>query len=140
MEKKALGLKLLSLRQARGLTQKQLCDDLNIGRSTYSYFETGSRVPDLETLLLFAQYYQVSLDELVIPSDAAPCQTKETSGSNSASIQLVHHLMSRHIPVDFIFELSKADYDFLKDYKELTDDNKAELQYLMNYKLRKQVK
>lgn len=140
MEKKALGLKLLALRQARGLTQRQLCNDLNIGRSTYSYFETGSRVPDLETLLLFAQYYQVSLDELVIPSDAVPCQTNETAGGNSANIQLVHHLMSKHIPVDFIFELSKADYDFLKDYKELTDDNKAELQYLMNYKLRKQAK
>ena len=46
--------------------------------------------------------------------------------------------MSKNIPVDFVMELSKADFDFLYNYKELTDENKAEMQYLMNYKLRKQ--
>lgn len=140
MEKKSLGLKLLALRQANGLTQKQLCEDLNMGRSTYSYFETGSRVPDIETLLLIAQYYQVSLDELVNPSQAASCPADKDTDGNHSDIEITHHLMSRHIPVDFILGLSKADYDFLKDYKELTEDNKAELQYLMNYKLKKQAK
>ncbi len=33
-----------------------------------------------------------------------------------------------------------AGIDFLKNYKELTDENRAELQYLMSYKLRKQTK
>ena len=35
-------------------------------------------------------------------------------------------------------ELSKADFDFLTDYKKLTAENQAELNYLMNYKIRKQ--
>ena len=68
MKKKSLALKLLELRQAHDLTQKQLCESLNIGRSTYSYFETGSRIPDVETLLLIARYYDVSIDELVTDS------------------------------------------------------------------------
>lgn len=68
MEKKALGLKLLELRQQHNLTQQQLCQALNIGRSTYSYFETGSRTPDIDTLLLIANYYQVTLDELLAVS------------------------------------------------------------------------
>lgn len=68
MKNKSLALKLLELRQSHDLTQKQLCEALNIGRSTYSYFETGSRIPDLETLLLIARYYKVSLDELVTDS------------------------------------------------------------------------
>ena len=55
MKKQSLGLKLLELRQLHNLTLKQLCEALNIGRSAYSYFETGSRIPDLETLLLFAR-------------------------------------------------------------------------------------
>lgn len=136
MKKKSLALKLLELRQSHDLTQKQLCESLNIGRSTYSYFETGSRIPDLETLLLIARYYHVSLDELV--TDAAPGHKAEDSGSGYSDIQIIHHLMSKNIPADFVMDLSKADFDFLKNYKNLTDENKAELQYLMNYKLRKQ--
>lgn len=136
MKKKSLALKLLELRQAHDLTQKQLCESLNIGRSTYSYFETGSRIPDVETLLLIARYYDVSLDELV--TDSNPRRASETADAECPDIQILHHLMSKNIPVDFVMELSKADFDFLYNYKELTDENKAEMQYLMNYKLRKQ--
>lgn len=137
MKNKSLALKLLELRQTHNLTQKQLCESLNIGRSTYSYFETGSRIPDLETLLLIAQYYHISLDELV--TDSAPDHASEESGSEYSDIQIVHHLKSKNIPLNFVMELSKADFDFLKSYKSLTDENKAEMQYLMNYKLRKQL-
>lgn len=136
MKNKSLALKLLELRQSHNLTQKQLCDSLNIGRSTYSYFETGSRIPDLETLLLIARYYKVSLDELV--TDAIPKKQQTETDTNASEIQIIHHLKSKNIPVDFVLKLTKADFDFLKNYKDLTDENRAELQYLMSYKLRKQ--
>ncbi len=136
MNKKTLALNLLELRQSHSLTQKQLCEDLNIGRSTYSYFETGSRIPDIETLLMFARYYHVSLDELT-GSGLSKNLMQETD-ANHAEHNLLLHLKSKHIPIDDIMGLTKADFDFLKDYKALTDDNKAEMQYLMNYKLRKQ--
>lgn len=138
MKKKSLALKLLELRQSHGLTQKQLCENLNIGRSTYSYFETGSRIPDLETLLLIARYYKVSLDELV--TDSLPNSSSGNADLDSSEIQIIHHLKSKNIPVNFVLELTKADFDFLRNYKDLTDENRAELQYLMSYKLRKQPK
>ena len=138
MKEKSLALKLLELRQSHDLTQKQLCESLNIGRSTYSYFETGSRIPDLETLLLIAKYYHVSLDELVTDAFSDDNSRKDTI--ECSDIQILHHLKSKNIPVDSVIELTKADFDFLKDYKDLTDENKAEMQYLMNYKLRKQPK
>lgn len=137
MKKKSLALKLLELRQSHDLTQKQLCDSINIGRSTYSYFETGNRIPDLETLLLIAQFYHVSLDELV--ADSVSSHTEGIFDSEYSDIQILHHLKSKNIPVDFVMKLTKADFDFLKDYNDLTDENKAEMQYLMNYKLRKQI-
>lgn len=136
MKKKTLALNLLELRQSHNLTQKQLCEDLNIGRSTYSYFETGSRMPDIETLLIIAQYYHVSLDELTgfgLNKNFMLENESEHTGQT-----LLHHLKSKHIPIEDILELTKADFDFLRDYKTLTDDNKAEMQYLINYKLRKQ--
>ena len=47
-------------------------------------------------------------------------------------ISLVRHLQSKHIPIENIMKLSKADFDFLTDYKKLTAENQAELNYLMN--------
>lgn len=138
MKQKSLALKLLELRQSHNLTQKQLCEALNIGRSTYSYFETGSRIPDVETLLLIARYYGVSLDELV--TDSIPQKQRKGTDADFSEIQIIHHLKSKNIPVDFVLELTKADFDFLRNYKDLTDENRAELQYLMSYKLRKQLK
>ncbi|MDE7205858.1 MAG: helix-turn-helix domain-containing protein [Lachnospiraceae bacterium] len=140
MKKGSLGLKLLELRQLHNLTQKQLCEALNIGRSTYSYFETGNRMPDVETLILIAQYYKVSLDELIGYSDSISENTKTDADDSCSDIQILHYLKSKNVSKEFILKLSKADFDFLKDYKQLTDDNKAELQYLVNYKLRKQTK
>lgn len=96
MKKKSLALKLLELRQSHNLTQKQLCESLNIGRSTYSYFETGSRIPDLETLLLIARYYHVSLDDLV--TDAISDHTSEEPCGEYSDIQILHHLKSKNIP------------------------------------------
>ncbi len=139
MEKKTLGLKLLELRQQYNLTQKQLCKALNLGRSTYSYFETGSRTPDIDTLLLIARYYNISIEELVSSSNSYLNNTiEQSSDSSSIDTKIVHHLKSKHIPIEDVLELTKADFNFLMDYKRLTEENKAELQYLMNYKLRKQ--
>lgn len=139
MKKPALGLRLLELRQSHNLTQKQLCENLNIGRSTYSYFETGSRLPDIETLIMFANYYKISVDQLLGLSDdpADPSKLFVTDDDNMQN-QLLFHLRSKHIPPEFVLQLSKADYDFFKDYLLLTPDNKAELQYLTQYKLKKQ--
>ena len=41
MPQNRISLKLLELRQQHNLTQKQLCENLNISRSVYSYFECG---------------------------------------------------------------------------------------------------
>lgn len=138
MPQNRISLKLLELRQKHNLTQKQLCENLNISRSVYSYFECGRRIPDIDTLLIFAEYYQISLDELVIGSSIKiDTSVKDTSAFDSG-IALVRHLQSKHIPVESIMQLSKADFDFLVDYKKLSAENQAEMTYLMNYKIRKQ--
>ena len=138
MAKNRLSLKLLELRQERNLTQKELCAKLNISRTNYSYFENGRRVPDVDTLLLIAEFYGVSLDELVTGTHSAVNESKEDTTAYDLGITLVRHLQSKHIPIENIMKLSKADFDFLTDYKKLTAENQAEMNYLMNYKIRKQ--
>lgn len=131
-------MKLLELRQERNLTQKQLCEKLNLSRTNYSYFENGRRMPDIDTLLLFAEFYSVSLDELVTSTRSAVNKSKEDTTAYDLGIALVRHLQSKHIPLEDVMQLSKADFDFLTDYKKLSADNQSEMRYLMNYKIKKQ--
>ena len=138
MPQNRISLKLLELRQQHNLTQKQLCENLNISRSVYSYFECGRRIPDIDTLLMFAEYYKVSLDELVVGSSTEIDISVKDTSAYDLGIALVRHLQSKHIPIENIMKLSKADFDFLTDYKKLTAENQAEMTYLMNYKIRKQ--
>lgn len=138
MPQNRISLKLLELRQAHNLTQKQLCEDLNISRSVYSYFECERRTPDIDTLLMFAKYYGVSLDELVTGSSTTTDASVKDPSACDIGITLARHLQSKHIPIEDIMRLSKADFDFLSDYKKLSAENQAEITYLMNYKIRKQ--
>lgn len=133
-----LSLKLLELRQEHNLTQKELCAKLNISRTNYSYFENGRRTPDVDTLLLIAEFYGVSLDELVTSTHSAINVSKEDTTAYDLGIALVRHLQSKHIPLEDVMQLSKADFDFLTDYKKLSADNQSEMRYLMNYKIKKQ--
>ena len=138
MAKNKISLKLLSLRQERDLTQKQLCEDLSISRANYSYFENGRRMPDIDTLLLIAEYYGVSLDELVTGAHPAVNDPIEDTPAYDLGIALVRHLQSKRIPIESVMQLSKADFDFLTDYNKLTTDTQSEMRYIMNYKIKKQ--
>lgn len=55
---------LVSLRRSHGMTQQNVADYLNINRTTYTKYETGVTEPGIETLLLIAKLYGVTLDEL----------------------------------------------------------------------------
>ena len=57
---------LKELRNHKRLTQKAVSVELNMTPQTYSNYETGHRIPDLETACRLAEYYNVSLDQLVI--------------------------------------------------------------------------
>ena len=59
-----IGKKLKELRKVEGYTQKQLADKLNLGRVNYTRYETDASRPDYETLILIADFYDISLDEL----------------------------------------------------------------------------
>lgn len=111
-------MKLLELRQERELTQKELCEKLNISRTNYSYFENGRRTPDIDNLLFFSEYYGVSLDELVTDTRPAVNESVEDTTICDLGIDLIH-LQSKYIPIESAMRLSKSDFDFLTDYKKL---------------------
>ncbi|HIU06187.1 MAG TPA: helix-turn-helix transcriptional regulator [Candidatus Onthoplasma faecigallinarum] len=57
--------KLRELRQKRKLTQEDMSKILNLGSTTYKNYENNITEPNIETLIKLANFYNVSLDELV---------------------------------------------------------------------------
>lgn len=58
-------LRIKALRQKNQFTQKEVADKLNITRSTYNNYENESNEPSINTLIKLADFYNVSIDELV---------------------------------------------------------------------------
>ena len=56
---------IVDLRKKRGLTQAQLAEALNMTSAAVSKWETGAAVPDLETLIALADFFLVSMDDLL---------------------------------------------------------------------------
>ena len=57
--------KLKQLRKKYNLTQQQLADKLNIQKKTYFNYENDLRQPDIEMLKKLADFFDVTIDEIV---------------------------------------------------------------------------
>ena len=62
--------RIFTLRTQAGISQQRLADDLKLSRRAISLWETSRRTPDIQSVLLLADYFQVSLDYLVKGSRA----------------------------------------------------------------------
>lgn len=58
----SIASKLKILRKGRKLTQEQLAERLGVNRATISNYEIGRRLPNLNDLKRFAEFYGVGLD------------------------------------------------------------------------------
>lgn len=53
------------LRKRNNMTQQQLSDKLGIGRVNYTRYENGAVRPDYETVIILADFYDVTVDDLL---------------------------------------------------------------------------
>lgn len=60
---KMVGLR--EIRKLKNLNQQKVAMDLSISRESLSYYENGKRSPDVEMLVKFSEYYNVSIDYLI---------------------------------------------------------------------------
>lgn len=58
-------IRLIQLREEANLTQKQLAEAVKIPNSTLNRYETGIRVPDYDTLIMIADFFDVTTDYLL---------------------------------------------------------------------------
>ncbi|ADU21178.1 helix-turn-helix domain-containing protein [Ruminococcus albus] len=62
-------MRLKELRKKKHITQLRLAMDLNMNQNSISRYETGEREADYKTLILFADYFGVSIDYLLERTD-----------------------------------------------------------------------
>ena len=65
MDQKKIGSFLRELRKEQGITQEQFAEKLGVSARTISRWETGSNMPDISLLSDIADYYDVSIPEII---------------------------------------------------------------------------
>ena len=92
-----LNQKLIELREEAGITQEELANRINVGRSTISGYENGTTQPSYAVLILLADYFGVNLDYLFGRTDIRMpiCRLNENLITRSGTI-----------PIDTLFQLS----------------------------------
>ena len=60
-----VGDRIRVLRKMKGISQAQLADAMNLKRSAIGNYEQGIREPDLDTIEAFADYFNVSLADIM---------------------------------------------------------------------------
>ena len=65
MDQIKVGAFLKSLRKEKGITQEQLAEELGVSGRTISRWETGNNMPDISLLVEIAEFFDVSIPEII---------------------------------------------------------------------------
>lgn len=81
--------KLQELRKSKGLTQEELAEVLFVSRTAVSKWESGRGYPNIDSLKAIADYFAVTIDELLAGEKLLSIAAEE----NKAGIQSVCNLL-----------------------------------------------
>ena len=62
-------MRIKELRKSRNISQLKMAMDLNMNQNSISRYENGQRQADYQTLIAFADYFNVSIDFLLERTD-----------------------------------------------------------------------
>lgn len=93
MHLESLTRNLRALRKAHGYTQEDMSKMLNIERQSYSNYETGRRIPNIEVLSTIADFLGVTVDFL-IQDFPEPADIHSSASSDYSVMQLVTDYLS----------------------------------------------
>lgn len=105
---------LQKFRKSKGLSQEELAEKCDISRQAIAKWESGESVPTIDKLIFLADFYKVSLDELV---------------GRKTDIELLDEFVKRFVPKDVIptgeddaLQIICRFFDFLDKHGFSADD------------------
>ncbi len=87
-----LAERLRLLREKRGLKQKAVAADINIGNTTLSNYEKGVSSPNPEILVLLADYFSTSADYLLGRTDDPSSDSYSMTDSDRRLVYIFNNL------------------------------------------------
>ncbi len=78
MNQEKIGLFLKELRKEKNITQETLAEKLNVSGRTISRWETRKNMPDISLLVDLAEFYQVSIPEIIDGERKSESMNQET--------------------------------------------------------------
>jgi transcriptional regulator with XRE-family HTH domain len=100
------GKQLKELRKVAGLTQKELAKLINATNANISKYETGRIEPNIETILFFADFFEVSTDYLLGMTD----------------IRNYSDTRKSYLPGEVVEEMNELIHDLMKIRKATTTE------------------
>jgi transcriptional regulator with XRE-family HTH domain len=110
---------LKKLRKNSGYTQQNVADALHLERSTYSYYETGKTIPDINTIIKLAKIFNVSYIDIFEEEEK---QLTHRVKDNEISIK-----SNKNKNSNYIYELKKDEKRLISFYRVLSEEEKQSL-------------
>ena len=123
-----LGKKIFELRKAKGLSQEQLGEKINVTRQTISNWELGETSPNPEQLKLISKVLNISIDQL-LENDIQSILVEKVSNTEKLSglvLKFIRYLGIFFVIIIIIDIISLILFAFVKDNKGGFDTNITE--------------
>lgn len=141
MTNRKLTERLKSLRKYYGYKQADVAAALDISRQSYSHYETGKRTPSHEILYKTAQFYNITLDELLANTVAVDSDLFFTSDQTNHTAEVSAEYLSH-----FNTDTNKKKYQFhtvlekelLYYFEKLSEADKKEIIEFTKIKVKRQ--
>ena len=107
----SFNIKLKALRKKKGLTQRELAADLGVALSTIAMWETANREPDLATIKRIADYFKISIEELVndeIELDLSCNSMLKNNARFDEEIISLRNILHSRPEMQMLFSISKS--------------------------------
>lgn len=105
--------KLQELRKQKGCTQEQLAQALYVSRTAVSKWESGRGFPSIDSLRAIAQYYGVTVDELISGDQALTIAEKNQKENRNHLLNLVFGFL----------DLSAVMFLFFPFFRQVVNEN-----------------
>lgn len=113
------GLRLENLREKNGYTKKDISLMLGFTANVYGSYEREERRPTLETIIMLANIFDVSLDYLIRGEEYK--RTKNLMPNEQKLKEIIKHFLNRGIDQPYFMQLDKWSILSDDDLKEVSN-------------------
>lgn len=92
---------LKRIRKEKGYTQDDVADFLNVKRQTYSSYERGISLPDIETIKKLTYFFNVSINEL---AESEPFENIKEKDPHNNSNYAGNEICKKLVEIGFLKE------------------------------------